>query len=213
MTCSCAITNDTGRLFSRLAGLHRLRFRVLGFEKTQFQLMEGIRQAGIQGARLLEVGCGAGYLHQTLLQEGAAIAIGVDLSRGMLEMARQGAERKALLDRVDYRLGDFVCLADDIPSADITILDKVVCCYPDWQGLLAQSLTRTRRVYALTYPRDRAAARVGIRLLRWGLSVSGCCYQPYIHDPAEIELRILGEGFEKRYQALTSSWITQVYSR
>jgi SAM-dependent methyltransferase len=213
MNCCSAITIDTGRLFSRVADLNRLRFRWFGFEKTQRQLIEGIQSAGLEGAELLEIGCGPGYLHQALLRRGAARATGVDLSEGMLAIARAEAQANDLEERTDYRLGDFVQIADEVSEADITILDKVVCCYPDWQALVDRSLEKTRRVYALTYPRDRVATRAGVRLLRWGLKLMSCCYQPYLHDPKQIEARILGYGFIRRHTSQTINWLTQVYIR
>ena len=213
MNCCSPINVDTGRVFSRFAGLHRVRFRLLGFERTQRQLLQGIKAAGLEHAELLEVGCGPGYLHQALLRAGAARAIGVDLSAGMLDLARAAAEAGGLAQRTDYRLGDFVALADRLPDADITILDKVVCCYPDWQALLDRSLAKTRRFYALTYPRDRGLTRLGVSLMGWGLGSMGCCYQPYLHDPKKIQARIVDHGFRMFYSALTFAWHTQVFER
>ena len=213
MNCCNPIQTDTGRLFSWFAVPHRLKFRLFGFEKTQRQLLEGISGAGYTSASLLEIGCGPGYLHQALLRDGAADAIGVDLSAGMLDEARAAARTAGLEARTDYRLGDFVQLADDVPDADITILDKVVCCYPDWEALLDRSLGKTRRIYALTYPRDRLTTRAGERLLHLGMRLIHCCYQPYIHDPKKLQQRILQHGFQLDFQALTSSWHTQVYVR
>lgn len=213
MNCCSPIHTDTGRLFSRFAGIHRLRFHMFGFERTQRQLIEGIERAGINGAELLEVGCGLGYLHHALLRSGAARAVGVDLSEGMLAMARDEALTSGLEAVTDYRHGDFVRIADQVPDADVTILDKVVCCYPDWEELVGRSLEKTRRVYALTYPRDRAITRFGVRLMRWGLNVASCCYQPYLHDPRKIETHILRQGFRPCYRAQTTGWLTQVYAR
>jgi hypothetical protein len=47
MTCCAAINEDTGRFFNRFAAFHRLRFRLFGFERTQRQLLRGIRQTHI----------------------------------------------------------------------------------------------------------------------------------------------------------------------
>jgi magnesium-protoporphyrin O-methyltransferase len=213
MTCCNPIQTDTGRLFSWFAVPHRLRHRLFGFEKTQRQLLEGIRQAGFQDEELLDIGCGPGYLHQSLLKDGATRSIGVDLSPGMLAEARKAAKTAGLEGCTDYRCGDFVQLADELPAADVTLLDKVVCCYPDWEALLNSSLAKTRRVYALTYPRDRIMTRTGSRILHWGMELIHCCYQPYIHDPQKIQQRILEHGFQQNYEALTNSWYTQVYVR
>jgi hypothetical protein len=62
-------------------------------------------------------------------------------------------------ERTDYRRGDFTAMAHTLPDADVVILDKVVCCYPHWELMVDRSLSKARRLYALTYPRDRAEAR------------------------------------------------------
>ena len=142
-----------------------------------------------------------------------ALATGVDLAEGMLAEARSAAQAAGLYRCTDYQLGDFVELADEVPDADITILDKVVCCYPEWQTLLDRSLEKTRRVYALTYPRNRSATRAGVRAMHWILSLVRCCYQPYIHDPEQIEKRILEHGFYMTHAVCTAAWHTQVYCR
>lgn len=213
MTTCCASNADTGRFFSRFAGLYGLKFRLFGFEKTQRHLMEGTRGAGFSGAELLEIGCGAGHLHQQLLKDGAACAVGVDLSETMVAMAQTQAKARGLEQRTWYRVGDFVQIADQIAAADLTILDKVVCCYPDWQTLVDTTLQKTRRTCALTYPRDRGAIRAGVWLMRTGLRLAGCCYQPYLHDPQQIQTHILRHGFHRTFQAFTAFWLTEVYCR
>lgn len=213
MNC-CATSNaDTGRFFSWLAGLHRLKHTLLGFERSQRHLIDGIKAEGVAGAELLEVGCGPGYLHQHLLLSGASGAVGVDLSERMLAIARRSAGRLGLEARTDYRLGDFTQLASTIPPADIAILDKVVCCYPDWEAMLVRALERTRRSIALTYPRDRALVRAAVRWMSWALGTLGCCFHPYVHDPIRIEAAIRREGFRKLAERHTPFWVTQIYHR
>lgn len=85
MLCCNAQTAATQRFFSKLAGLSRWRYRLLGPEKSQRQLLAALEEAGVDDATLLEIGCGVGYLHQRLLKtHAAASAIGIDLSERML---------------------------------------------------------------------------------------------------------------------------------
>jgi len=70
MTC-CPHSLDAGKFFSRFARRTSKRFSKKGFEPSQKQLLEGIRKQGIDGASLLEIGCGVGALHQALLESGA----------------------------------------------------------------------------------------------------------------------------------------------
>ena len=214
MTCCSAINADTARFFSYFAALHRLRHRWLGFERTQRQLMDGLRLGGIAEAQLLEIGCGAGYLHRALLREdGASRAVGVDLSERMLDIARREAQADGLASRTSYSQGDFTLIADRLPEADVTILDKVICCYPDWERLVGRSLEKTRRLYAFTIPRDRALTRIGLGAMRWGLSRAGCCYRPFIHDLEKIADCLIASGFHRIHEARTTTWVTRVYAR
>lgn len=216
-TCCCAPKSteagntDTGRLFNWMARWNRLRHRLFGFESNQRQLLDGIRAQGIAGASLLEAGCGPAYLQQQLLKEGAACATGVDLSEGMLEVARQAADRNGLAGLTHYLHGDFVQLADQLPPADIVILDKVVCCYPDWPAMLDVALARSRQVIALTYPQDRRLTRVGVRLLGRLLDWIHCRYQPYLHDPAQIRAHLEAGGMHLAIQTHSHGWLTEVY--
>ena len=213
MTCCSIPCADTNRFFSRLAGLHRWRFRVFGFEKTQQQLIDGIQQAVCNSADLLEVGCGVGYLHQALLKAGARTAVGVDLSERMLVEARQLARTTGLGERTEYLQGDFVGLVDAIPQADITIMDKVVCCYPEPGQLLNAALDKTRRMLALTYPRDRLPVRLWVAIAAFFLKRFGSDFRPFVHSPADIEHWITSRGFHRHTRVTTPAWLTEIYTR
>lgn len=138
---------------------------------------------------------------------------GGDLSEGMLAIARREAEAEGLAHSTRYQQGDFTRIAESLPDADITILDKVICCYPDWERLVGCSLAKTRRLYAFTIPRNRTLARIWIGAMRWGLTRAGCCYRPFMHDPVKIAERLAAGGFRRSYEARTATWLTWVYAR
>lgn len=209
--CCQPPAGDAGRFFSWFARRSCRRYQRKGLGKTQQQLVRGIIEQQIDGASVLEIGCGVGYLHQTLLGRGAGTAIGVDLSEGMLNNARTVAQQRQLGTRTDYRLGDFVELADGLPQADVTVLDKVVCCYPDADRLVHRSLEKTRRVYALTYPRSHLLNRVLTTVEAAALRLVRCDFRSYVHDPEEIERWILERGYRKKFESTTRIWLTQVY--
>jgi 2-polyprenyl-3-methyl-5-hydroxy-6-metoxy-1,4-benzoquinol methylase len=213
MSCCSISCTDTSRFFSRLTRLYRWRFCLFGFENSQRQLIDGIRHAGIEGKTLLEIGCGAGHLQRALLQAGAHRGVGIDLSARLIGEARLEAQRAGLAARTDYRQGDFVALADEIEPADIVVLDKVVCCYPDAERLLAAALNRTQRVLALTYPRDRTATRAGVALMSALLRLAGCHFRPYVHEPASIERWIERGGFHAHSRSHTFAWVTEIHLR
>lgn len=175
--------------------------------------MAGLQQAGFEGASVLEIGSGVGHLHQTLLEQGAANATGIDLAPAMTELAEAWAGERGLAERTQYLTGDFIELAEQLPPADVTVLDKVVCCYPDADGLLHRSLAKTEKIYALTYPRQRWVVRLGAAALAVAMWVLRSEYRAYVHDPDQIEAWICDAGFKKLYQSTTPIWLTQVYVR
>jgi len=213
MMCCSPHARSAGRLFSRFAGRYRRRFERHGFERSQRQLMAGLARAGYAGARVLEIGSGVGHLHQSLLEQGADRAVGVDLAPLMIGEARRWAHERGLEGRTRYLEGDFMALSDQLAAADVTVLDKVVCCYPDAEGLVMRSVGLTRRVYALTYPRDRWYVRLGVALGSALLKLLGSDFRPYVHDPARVEGWILEAGFRRHFQATTWVWLTRVYVR
>ena len=211
MSCCCPHSNSANRFFSFFAGRYRRRFEKKGFEPSQKQLMEGLEQAGYQGAKVLEIGSGVGHLHQTLLEQGAASAVGIDLASKMICEARKWADERELTDRTDYIEGDFMEIADSVMDADVTVLDKVVCCYPDAEGLVYASLDKTNRVYALTYPRNRWYVRMVMGATGWMMKIMRSDFRSYVHDPELIEKWIREAGFDKIYQNNNLVWLTQVF--
>jgi magnesium-protoporphyrin O-methyltransferase len=213
MQCCQPATGAAARFFSWFARRSGRHYRKRGLGKVQQQLASAIEEAGIEGVSLLDIGCGVGFLHQSLLNHGAARATGIDLSEKMLVEARALAAEQSLSDRTDYVLGDFVAMAADLPGADVTILDKVVCCYPDAKTLVVRSLEKTGKVYALTYPRAHLLNRLTTSAEAICLKLVGCDFRPYVHDPESIEQWIEAMGFRKRKQHQSWVWLTQVYVR
>ena len=213
MTSCCIHNRDTGRFFGWFARRYRKRFARQGFEPSQKQLVEGLTRNGLEDATLLEIGCGVGYVHQRLLQAGAASAVGVDLSSKMLDEARNQAREQDLSERTDYREGDFVELADSIAPADVVILDKVICCYPDADTLVRRSAPKAVRLYGFTVPRDRWSVRVAMWVARAMLALIRCGFRSYVHDPAAIDRVLRDAGFGRVFEDDTFVWLTRVYAR
>jgi SAM-dependent methyltransferase len=58
----------------------------------------------VAGKSVLDLACGEGYYSRALKHQGAAEVVGVDLSVGMIELARQEEARRPL--GIEYRVGD-----------------------------------------------------------------------------------------------------------
>ena len=213
MSCCGTHSGGIGRFFSWFARSSRRRYLKKGLGEAQKKLLQGMESLGFEGASVLEIGCGVGYLHQETLRRGAARAIGVDLSEKMLAEARRLADEHQLAARTDYHVGDFVALSAGLPDPDVTILDKVVCCYPDPQTLLDRSVGKTARIFALTYPRAHLVNYIVTALeatLFWIIRLD---FRPYVHDPIDLDTWIRAHGFRKHLEDRTFIWAIQVYTR
>ena len=211
MSACCGHVQSAGRFFSLFAKRYRKRFDKKGFELSQRHLLAGLEQIGFRDATVLEIGCGVGHLHQTLLERGAGSAVGVDLAPKMLVEAQAWAGERGLSERVEYIEGDFMTLDNDPGNADLCLLDKVVCCYPDARGLITKSLSKSNRIYALIYPRDRWFVRFGSAAASFGLWLLRSEFRSYVHDPKQIEHWITDSGFAKQCENRTVAWLIQIY--
>jgi SAM-dependent methyltransferase len=212
-SCCSDQTRGTNNFFSKNAETYLRRFRKKGLRKEQRSLAEGISSVGLADRTVLEIGCGVGGLHLTLLQRGARSAVGVDISEGMIFRARALSAELGFGARTEYLLGDIVAAHADAPPCDIVVLDKVVCCYEDLDSLLDISLTKTGRVYALSFPRPHRVNRWGVaaitligRIFRWS-------FVPQWHDWDRMLGRIRAGGFAERYAGQSLFWSVRVFER
>jgi 2-polyprenyl-3-methyl-5-hydroxy-6-metoxy-1,4-benzoquinol methylase len=214
---SCCSTSGScegiNTFFTRSARSYERWFRIFGLEKIQKVLLEGIRRASPNAGRVLDIGCGVGILHITLLKEGAETATGIDISEGMIAVARRVAREQGVGDRVQYIQGDFVREAASIPDADTTVMDKVVCCYEDVMDLLDASTAKTRRVFALTHPRNRTLIRIGFRLQTFLAKIFRFQFHALWHDWEKLRHRISSAGFELTYERSSFAWTALIFRR
>ena len=183
-----------------------------GLESNQEQLLAALRAQGLEGRRILDIGCGTGHLHHRLLDEGAASVVGVELSADYLEQAKALAQALGHEDRVTYLTGDYMELAGQIEPADVTILDKVVHCYQEPERLVRQSTANTRFLYALSFPRNRWRMRLMIECLG-PVARLFLPFKPRFSPPEAIRAWVREAGFVRLSHDETKMWHTEVYIR
>ena len=91
--------------------LHALNPARLGYVRDRTTL---------RGARVLDVGCGAGLLSEALAREGAQVTA-IDLAPDLIKIAKLHRLESGV--EVDYRLTPVEALADEMPGA----FDAIVC--------------------------------------------------------------------------------------
>jgi magnesium-protoporphyrin O-methyltransferase len=203
----------TNHFFNKQARRLEKYFRNNGLRPEQKHLMQGIQQSGMTQANILEIGCGVGGLHLSLLQAGAGRAVGFDISEKMIQTAQKLSHEMGLQERTQYWQGDFVEMHEHAPTAEVTILDKVICCYENFEELIARSAAKTKRIYAVCYPRKNFIARFVICAASLLLKLSRMSFHPYYHAPQRIQATIQRHGFDKVFERRTAMWVVQVFQR
>lgn len=194
---SCCYADEYGDLFSdRAARRTARRFVRKGLQGSSRRLADAVAATGIDGATILEVGGGVGDLHADLLGRSAASATNVELSPNWEPAAERLMNELDLVDRVQRRVGDFVDAAEELPDADIVVLHRVICCYPDWRAMLAASIRKARRVVGITVPVDHRASRVAVRVENALLRLQRRSFRAYVHPTSGILAALEAGGFD-----------------
>ena len=198
---------------TRTARWEQSRYRRRGPAKTTRILVEALKQEGISGETLLDIGGGIGAIQLALLRSGAAQATDVDAATGYLTVAREEATREGFGDRVRYIHGNFLDIAPEIDPAGVVTLERVICCFPNMPGLVAQSAQRASKLYGLVYPRDTWWMRLGAWIGNGFLRLRRPVFQFYVHRTGAVEEILRQAGLERRFSRNVGLWQVAVFAR
>ncbi|MDA4125516.1 MAG: methyltransferase domain-containing protein [Thaumarchaeota archaeon] len=195
--------------FDERSQRHLDDFRQNGLSDTATEIRSALRNRGIAGKTILELGCGVGGFTLTLLKDGATSARGIDLSPRMVEAARSLAAEEGLSGSVSFEVGDGA--KTHLDRADLVVLDAVICCYPDFSGLVQNSSFAARLYYAVSMPDDN---RIATRLLRLVLPLQGIIFRRdsfrfFIHSKKQVVAQLEKDGF-KLLSEIAVGWVWSV---
>lgn len=183
----CCSPGSYGRVFSeRWARLDARRYRVQGLDPGARRIVAHLAARGLGGRSVLEVGGGIGALGIALLEAGARHVVNVELSTGYERVARKLLAERRLVGRVDRLLGDVVSAPELVGAADVVVLHRVVCCYPDVGALVRAAAERARRTLVLSFPRDVWWNRAGFRALDLSLAVWSRGFRTFVRPARDV---------------------------
>lgn len=188
-------------------------YRSKGPDRTTRMLVEAVKEEGVAGQTLLDIGGGVGAIQHELLQAGVEHATDVEASAAYVRAAREEAGRRGYTDRVTHLQGNFVDLANNIDPADIVTLDRVICCYPDMEKMVSLSAERARKLYGLVYPRDTWWIRAGIAVQNLYFRLRRNPYRAFIHPAQRVEALLSSTGLKRKSYRRTLFWQVVVYTR
>jgi SAM-dependent methyltransferase len=175
----CCSPRAYSRVFSEKAAWKQVhRYRKRGLDGTSRRIVELLTERGVEGRTVLEVGGGIGALQLELLRAGAARAVSVELTPSYEAAAMELLRESGFADRVERRVMDFAEAAAAVDAADVVVLNRVICCYPDLPKLAGAAAEHAREVLVLSFPKDRvwtkaavAVANLPMRLARFRVFV------------------------------------------
>jgi 2-polyprenyl-3-methyl-5-hydroxy-6-metoxy-1,4-benzoquinol methylase len=163
------------------------RYRKRGLDKTSRRMVAFLERAGLDGASVLEIGGGVGEIQLELLKRGASNAVSVELSPAYEGEAR-GLLREAGIDetRVERRQHDIAADPDGVEPADVVVLHRVVCCYPDYERLLGAAASHAKQALVFSHPPRNLASRAFLALQNLGLRLVRKEFRAFAHPPAAM---------------------------
>src|SRR5712664_2426910 len=189
------------------------RYRRRGLDRTSQRIAELLKQQGIAGRTLLEVGGGIGAIQLELLRAGITRAVNIELTP-TYEEAAQGLLREAgLEDRVERRVMDFAEATVEVEAADIVVMNRVICCYPDMPKLAGAAADHTRSVLVMSFPSDRWWMRFGLAIANFGFRVIRLQFRVFLHPPELIQAAVQQQGFRIRFNERGLLWQVNAFER
>ena len=203
----CCPSRDYHRFFNkRFARRLANRYRKRSLDPTAQTMVQFLRQLGLEGASVLEIGGGVGEIEIELLQAGAARAQNLELSPAYEQQARTLAEQAGVQGRLDWRIHD---LAEDhgvVAPADLVVLHRVVCCYPDYARLLGAAADHARRALVFSYPPRNPLSRVFYGVFNLVMRLTRSSFRGFAHPPAAMLAELEDHGLRPTYQRRSRIW-------
>ena len=108
----------------------------------------------VRGQRVLDAGCGNGYLSRMLAERGGAQVVGVEPTDAMVRFCRE--KEAELRQGVTYVQADLTRLPESTGAFDVVVCSMVLMAIPDWRPALRACVEALRPggrlVFAIVHP-------------------------------------------------------------
>ena len=184
-----------------------------GAQRTTIPLVKILRELPLKGKSVLDVGGGMGTIVFETLDRGAVQVQMVEQSRPYLQVFREEVDRRGLSAQVTPHYGDFVQIADEIAKADLVVLDKVICCYPDYQQQIKCVMRKAENWIAYSLPVDVWWVRWRNDLFNIWKKCIGKEFRTFVHPTSNLEALVVENGFTKSVDLRRGSWQYVLFER
>jgi hypothetical protein len=182
------------------------RYRRRGLDRTAASMVRFLEAQGVAGASVLEIGGGVGEIHLELLRRGAGHAVNLELSPAYDDEAARLAAEAGVQDRVERRLHDLAVAPEAVAAADVVVLHRVVCCYPDYERLLGAAGAHARRALVFSHPRRNPVSRLVVAAQNLALRLRRNEFRVFLHPPAAMLEVLADQGLEPAFARRGAAW-------
>jgi len=189
------------------------RYRRKGLDSTSRRIVDFIKRQAVENRTVLEVGGGIGAIQIELLKAGAAHATSIELTPTYEEVAAGLVREAGFTDRIDRKVMDFAAAAEQVDTADIVIMNRVLCCYHDMPKLAGAASDRTRQLLVMSFPRETWWTRVGLKAGNSALRLTRREFQVFLHSPKAILATSEGHGLRTVFDQTGAFWTVAALRR
>ena len=190
----------------RLARRSLARYRKKGLDELERRMLVSASAGGVDGVRVLEIGGGIGAIQSELLESGAVRGEVVELVSAWEPYAAELAREKGLEERTTFRVADVLEDPGAVESAEIVVMNRVVCCSPDGIELTGTAARLAVRTLVLSFPRDVFWLRAGFAVLNAFLWLRRRSFRVFVHKPIALVAAAEREGLALLDEGHTSVW-------
>ncbi|HUZ89817.1 MAG TPA: methyltransferase domain-containing protein [Candidatus Acidoferrales bacterium] len=210
----CCTPRGYRRLFNEKGALAAAkRYRAKGLDAVSQRIVGLLLEGGVAGKTVLEIGGGIGAIQVELLRAGASRAVSIELTPTYEQAAADLLRERGLADRVERRVVDFVEASDEVDSADIVIMNRVICCYPDMPKLAGAAADRTGARLVMSFPNWRWWTRLMLGAGNVLLRATRREFQVFLHRPEAIRRTAGRHGLQVLKDRVGLFWETVEFER
>jgi magnesium-protoporphyrin O-methyltransferase len=189
------------------------RYRRKGLTGTAAWLRDALVRGGVDERSVLEIGGGIGAMQIELLEAGAARTENVEMVPSYESVAGELVTEHGLEGRVARSIGDVVADRGIAGPADIVVMHRVICCYPDAAGLIAAACDRAGDRLALTIPRESWWVRAEFAAMNAWLRLRRVAFQAYVHPIGPMLDAARAQGFHPADRTSGALWESVILRR
>lgn len=203
----CCTPQGYRTIFSEKSAVKQARrYRRKGLDGTSRRIFDLVKKRGVEGKTLLEVGGGIGAIEIELLKAGMAKAVNVELATTYEAAAGDLLGQVGLAGRVERKVMDFTEAREEVGTADVVVMNRVICCYPDMPKLVGAAAQHAKDVVVMSFPNDRWWSQLGLSFGNFLFGLFRIQFRVFWHPPDNILAAVEQHGFRTTFNERGFLW-------